>query len=263
MGHLPKKPLIFSSLCCHHLHFSTQLLELHGLEPSLLTWKGKGWAQTSLYSWCKGRCWSFCKLGLPTHHLHCQRIPAGEQGCRISFSAPALCFVLYVQGIHICQSQKMSRSLSVLCCSEISPYCGMFQKIISTGFVEAWHHQTKREDFSELLEFVAAILCNQPRLWGGQSHFSSAVLPFSEGCHFSWQITPKITFSQISQDPFCVVEYVPAFQRRDPPHISDLTGTTCCGTAIPHLSPGYLQGPWVARLHFVWDAEIPGILSLS
>lgn len=186
-----------------------------------------------------------------------------SRGCRISFSAPALCFVLYVQGIHICQSQKMSRSLSVLCCSEISPYCGMFQKIISTGFVEARHHQTQWEDFSELLELVAAILCNQPRLWGGQSHFSSAVLPFSEGCHFSWQITPKITFSQISQDPFCVVEYLPAFQRRDPPHISDLTGTTCCGTAIPHLSPGYLQGPWVARLHFVWDAEIPGILSLS
>lgn len=69
LGHLPKKPFIFSSLCCHHLHYSTQLLKLHGLEPNLLTWQRECWAQAWVWSLCKGRCWSSCKLGLPTHLL--------------------------------------------------------------------------------------------------------------------------------------------------------------------------------------------------
>lgn len=59
--------------------------------------------------------------------------------------------------------------------------------------------------------FVTAFNCNQSRLRDVQTHFSSSVLSFSERYHFFWQIVHTITFAQISQVNFYVVEYLPAF----------------------------------------------------
>lgn len=58
-------------------------------------------------------------------------------------------------------------------------------------------------------------------------------------------------------------KYLLAFQREKILPTFRLIDRTHPGLAIPCLLPIYLQGPWIAMLHFIWEAGAPEIISQS
>lgn len=99
-----------SSPCCHHLHYSTQLLQFYGLEPSLWTWQRKCWAQAAVWPRCKGRCWSSCKWGLPTRNLPLPLGPSWWAGDAEPVFLPQLCTWSFMsKSSTLWQSWEMTR----------------------------------------------------------------------------------------------------------------------------------------------------------
>lgn len=254
-GPPPQKAIhVFSSLCCHHLHYSTQLLKLHGLEPNLLTWQRKCWVQASVLSQCKGRCWSSCKSSLPTYHLHLPVDPSWWAGDAEPVFLPQLCTSSFMSKASTFAKAKRWADTSLL----LRDFPENHLYWLCRGLAPS----NPVGGFQWALGICGCISLQSAQAFGwAESLFFCSFALFRTISLFLTDNT--IIFSKISQVHFYVVQHLPAFQRRGPPHMSDLIGKTRCGTAMPHLSPGFLQGPWVARLHFLWDAGIPGIISQS